>query len=71
MRIEQGTAHQDVPHKFEAEAEPNEQYMAARAVSHVCRVCFERAGAAVHARWNEMNAASRESASQQIPRVHG
>lgn len=71
MHIERGTAHADVPHKFEADVDPNEMYMAAGPDSHVCRVCAHRAGAAVHTRWNQVNAASRESAAQTLPRVHG
>lgn len=56
---ESGTAMRDVPHQFK------------EAAGGDCVRCGRTKADAVHTSWQAMNAASRESASSQVPRVHG
>lgn len=61
MRIEQGTAHADVPHQYEETVSD----------SDVCHVCAQRQNAAVHTMWRGVDSASRQTAARTVPRIHG
>jgi hypothetical protein len=67
MEIQRGTVQADMPHPFKATGYESDGVIVVRE----CAVCAGGVQAPAHRRYAEMAAASRESASTSIPRVHG